>query len=294
MDVVDTLRRDARLVNRELNFEGQDTQLIERLQEIYTSQGITVPDHILKEGVQALREDRFVYTPTPPSLSRKFANWYVNREKWGRPVLVAISGAMLSLFAYVGLVSVPQQQEAKQISTELSETLPAELSKFYDQVDLLADDQNIEYSALQAKEDGLIAIQNEDIQTARSKRDVIKNMAEILAQEYALRVISGRNSTSGVWRVPDNNPNARNYYLIVEAVNNQGKIIPLNIMNEENNIKQKVTQFGVRVPQQVFNKVLQDKQDDGIIQNNILGQKKRGALEVQYTAPVLNGTITQW
>ena len=61
MDVVDTLRRDARLVKRELNNEGQDSQLIERLQDIYTSQGIAVPDHILQEGVQALREDRFVY-----------------------------------------------------------------------------------------------------------------------------------------------------------------------------------------------------------------------------------------
>ena len=294
MDVVDTLRRDARLVKRELNHEGQDSQLIERLQDIYTSQGIAVPDHILQEGVQALREDRFVYTPTPPSFSRKLANWYVKRGQWGRPVLVAITGAILSLFAYAGLVTAPQKQEAKQITVELSDTIPDELSKFYDQVDLLTNEQNIKYNALQIKQDGLIAIQNQDIDAARAKRDKIKTMAEKLSQEYNVRVVSGRNATSGVWRIPDGNPNARNYYLIVEGVSARGQVIPLDIMNEENNRQEKVTQFGIRVPQQVFEQVLRDKQDDGIIQKNIIGQKKRGALEVQYAVPALGGTITKW
>ena len=294
MDVVDTLRRDARLVNRELNASGQDNQLIERLQEIYTSQGIAVPNHILEEGVQALREDRFVYTPTPPSLSRKLAQWYVGREKWGRPVLVAISGAILSLFAYTGLVSVPQKQEEKEITTELSETIPADLSKFYDQVDLLTDKQSIEYEALKIKEDGIIAVQNKDINSARAKRDKIKGMAQDLSQEYNLRVVSGINATSGVWRVPNDNPNARNYYLIVEGVTAQGQVVSLNIMNEENNRQEKVKQFGVRVPEKVFRQVLRDKQDDGIIQNNIVGQKKRGVLEIEYAFPALGGTITKW
>jgi hypothetical protein len=44
----------------------------------------------------------------------------------------------------------------------------------------------------------------------------------------------------------------------------------------------------------VFNAVRRDKNDDGIVQRNRLGEKRRGALEVEYLMPVLGGTILQW
>ena len=66
MDVVDTLRHREDLVRRELNDEGRERELIARLRQIYHDQGIEVPDHVLAEGVKALDDSRFVYTPPPP------------------------------------------------------------------------------------------------------------------------------------------------------------------------------------------------------------------------------------
>ena len=43
MDVVDTLRHDQRVVERELSAGRLDETLIKRLREIYKSQGIKVP-----------------------------------------------------------------------------------------------------------------------------------------------------------------------------------------------------------------------------------------------------------
>jgi hypothetical protein len=63
MDVVDTLRRRERLVQRELDVAGREQDLREHLCKIYKAQGIDVPDHIIEEGVAALKEDRFVYEP---------------------------------------------------------------------------------------------------------------------------------------------------------------------------------------------------------------------------------------
>jgi hypothetical protein len=40
--------------------------------------------------------------------------------------------------------------------------------------------------------------------------------------------------------------------------------------------------------------VQRDKSDDGIVQRNRLGEKRRGQLDVDYQMPVLNGAITQW
>ncbi len=69
MDVVDTLRHRQDLVTRELDGTAREGQLIERLREVYRQQGIEVPDHILKEGVSALAESRFVYDPPPPGFN---------------------------------------------------------------------------------------------------------------------------------------------------------------------------------------------------------------------------------
>ena len=74
MDVVDTLRHREDLVRRELNEEGRESELIARLRQIYRDQGIEVPDHVLADGVKALKDSRFVYTPPPASWKRTFAH----------------------------------------------------------------------------------------------------------------------------------------------------------------------------------------------------------------------------
>ena len=56
--------------SRELNEEGREAELIDRLRQIYRDQGIEVPDHMLAEGVKALKDSRFVYTPRRPSWKR--------------------------------------------------------------------------------------------------------------------------------------------------------------------------------------------------------------------------------
>src|SRR5690606_24133074 len=87
MDVVDTLRHQQDLVVRELADDQRETQLLEKLRQIYHQQGIEVSDAILKEGVAALAESRFVYTPPKPGLGVTLARLYVGRRRWGPGVL---------------------------------------------------------------------------------------------------------------------------------------------------------------------------------------------------------------
>jgi Family of unknown function (DUF6384) len=70
MDVVDTLRHQDNLVERELDETRRDADLIERLRAIYKSQGIEVSDEVIRQGVTAIKEDRFAYTPPKPGLDR--------------------------------------------------------------------------------------------------------------------------------------------------------------------------------------------------------------------------------
>ena len=95
MDVVDTLRHRQDLVTRELDESSREGQLIEKLREIYHQQGIEVPDHILKEGVEALNESRFVYTPPKASFGTALARLYVGRRRWG-PAALALALSVLN------------------------------------------------------------------------------------------------------------------------------------------------------------------------------------------------------
>jgi hypothetical protein len=51
------------------------------------------------------------------------------------------------------------------------------------------------------------------------------------------------------------------------------------VQSEENGRTETVSRWGVRVSQAIFEEVGRDKNDDGIIQRNILGEKRRGQME---------------
>ena len=87
MDVVDTLRHDQRLVERELSADASEEALIKRLREVYRSQGIEVSDRILEEGVKALNEKRFSYEPPGPSFERSLALLWIDRARIGKILL---------------------------------------------------------------------------------------------------------------------------------------------------------------------------------------------------------------
>ena len=82
MDVVDTLRHRQGLVERELSAGDRRTRLIEQLRETYHSQGIEVTDEVLEQGVAALEENRFAYTPPTSGLRVALARAYVKRSSW--------------------------------------------------------------------------------------------------------------------------------------------------------------------------------------------------------------------
>ncbi len=117
--------------------------------------------------------------------------------------------------------------------------------------------------------------------------------ARVQAQ-YELRVVSRPGEQSAVWRYPDDNRAARNYYLIVEAVAPNGEALQLPITSEEDQRTRSVRAWGLRVDEATYNRVGADKQDDGIIQNGVVGRKRRGVLEHEYTVPTTGAAITEW
>ena len=81
MDVVDTLRHEQLLVERELASDERDQALdLKKSSACMPRQGLEVSDEVIAAGVAALKENRFAYQP-PPRGTAWLANLYVRRNR---------------------------------------------------------------------------------------------------------------------------------------------------------------------------------------------------------------------
>jgi hypothetical protein len=113
MDVVDTLRHEQQVVERELASEERDQALIEKVKRMYAAQGLEVSDEVIAAGVAALKENRFAYQP-PPRGSAWLANLYVMRNrlaKWAAIGAAALAGYYI--FYQFAVVSPEVRQREK-------------------------------------------------------------------------------------------------------------------------------------------------------------------------------------
>ncbi|MBW6456300.1 MAG: hypothetical protein K0A98_10470 [Trueperaceae bacterium] len=282
MDVVDTLRHREELVAQELARGDRDAALLERLRRTYAAQGIEVPEHVLLDGVAALREDRFAYRPAPPSLARSLATVYVRRGLWLRRLLVVVAVAAVAALAYQQAVVAPRR------------ALVGGLSETHAAIVALANEPAAQTRAAALVADGRAALVAGDREAAGRALEALEGLRADLERAYELRIVVGDGVTSGVWRVPEDNARARNYYLIVEAIDASGRRLTLPILSEETGRMERVSSWGLRVDEATWNRVAADKADDGIIQQRTVGRKVAGELEPTYLVETTGGAITRW
>jgi hypothetical protein len=294
MDVVDTLRHREQLIASELGGADREAKLVGRLKEIYAGQGIDVPERILVDGVKALEEKRFVYEPKGFGFARSLAVFYVERDRWMKPLALVLGIAALGAGVYQFGVAGPAKAAAERARIEISQTLPRELDAAYKNALALAADDASKAEVEAERAQAADAIARRDVKEARAAVDVLQLTGADLAADLTVRIISRPGEYSGIFRRPDDALDARNYYLIVEAVDGTGRPYRLNITSEENQRAARVDKWGVRVPEEVFNAVSADKGDDQIIENDIVGRKPRGVLAPQYSIATSGGAITEW
>lgn len=297
MDVVDTLRHREAALNEVL--ARDDDALIEKVRCIYRDQGIDVPDDTIVEAVKALKEQRFSYKQPKRSWRLLLAHAYIDRVKCGRRVAVV---------AFIGVsvwgVFYLRESHNKQKMQAQIEAQKAEEKNF---AELIADSGNLieraqdlaktpdAKSAVDSATNALtFAIDQGNSTAAKRAVNDLRNLMNEIGVAYDLRIVSRPDKKSGVFRIPKDNPGARNYYVIVEAIDHHGNLVEVSITSEENSNSRRVSTWGIRVDSSVYKRVKQDKLDDGIIQNIQFGSKRAGALKPDYQFPTKDGALTQW
>ncbi|MFY9643121.1 MAG: DUF6384 family protein [Rhodomicrobium sp.] len=293
MDVVDTLRHRDRLVERELNEEAREEQLISRLRALYKSQGLDVPDSVIAQGVNALKESRFVYVPPKPGFERWLAQAWVKRFEIGQWLGVCLAILGLAAGAYYFSVVRPHRQKLEAAQVELTKTLPRELREAHEAIlaDARVPEARERAGALFAE--GKSALARGNVSAARAAVAGLDELSKTLRLEYTLRIAGRPEDQTGFFR-ENRSFQGRAYFVAVNAVDPKGNPVKIPVRNDETNRMETVSRFAVRVPPETFEAIRQDKSKNGIVQNKVLAEKRRGYMEPEYSMPVLSGRITRW
>lgn len=133
-----------------------------------------------------------------------------------------------------------------------------------------------------------------DIANGQRMLEESRNLMAQATIGYTLRIVSEPGTKTGVWRIYDNDPNKKTYYIVVDAIDAAGNPVNLPITSVEDKRTETTSRFAVRVPENVFNQIAKDKTEDGIVDNNVMGNKAIGDLEPTYAFPIEGGAITSW
>ncbi len=298
MALIDEMRHRQMVVQDHLDLPRRREEVARRILEYYRSRNIAVDDAMVEQGVRAYFDKRLSYEAPPAGkLSDLFVRTYISRASWLKPVLTGI--AALALLAGGGYAV--QQAQERQVQARLAaqaselEQIGARIRQAEQGFQAMqlppADTQQVQ--ALVAAADN--AVTGGDAAAARSALEQLEATLEFAKTPLSINVVDRPGAQTGVARRYGAGGGTA-WYLIAEAVDPTGRVVPVAVTSAESGEKQLVSQFGVRVSQDVFERTRADKAEDGVVNEKTLGTKPANALSVRYTRAYseLPDLILEW
>lgn len=120
-----------------------------------------------------------------------------------------------------------------------------------------------------------------------------KGLADLrgaLEVEFELRIVNreGERSAIDAYYTDAKGTRVSGYYLLVEAVTADGKVLPRSIRDAEDGRVRTVRKWGEQVPASVYERIKADKLQDGVVDENVFARKRRGFVRDEVT--LLNET----
>lgn len=293
MDVARTLRKERSVAERELNRDETITLLRKKLREAADLAGDPVTDEQIETAIRHYFENLHEFEPPEPGFETAMAEVYVRRRQIAGWALALATAAMLTWgFWFSGMLPGARQTElrAQQTYSQVEE-VAASIEALNASPEVVADTQAARAEASTYRDSG-------DLSALEQLRDQLLQKATVLKQEYRLMVVS--EGQSGVDTYASDGQ-VSGHYLVVEAVDASGKVVPMRIRNAETGKYVNATRWAEQVPQEVYDRLKADKEADGIIDAREFAVKSRGETDTVVTMPGAGGRplergrqITQW
>lgn len=286
MDIADALRRSPATADA--------PDAIAALRQSYHALGIAASDADLGEGIAAFRAHRFDHVAPRPGPGLWLARLYVNRRRWQAPVLAVLLALVVGIGGYYFVYKPYRLSQVEQARMDLETRLPAELDALYRSIFEETKVQQAVAMASDLRAAGKAAADKGDRAGAQAAVDKLTELRTTLRLDYTLRVVDRPGAKWGFWAFPANNTDATNYFIVVEARDSSGRAVPVPIRDEPSGRVDTVSTWALQVPESVYRAVEADKNDDGIIEHNLVGAKSFGFLDPEYTIGVPDGAVTRW
>jgi hypothetical protein len=263
---------------------------LDALRASYRRLGIELPDPLVAGGVAALRAGRFAHR-APRGPAAALARLYVSRRRWGLKAGVVALVLVLACAGYVFGYRPYQAAQDLAALHELQVVLPEQIDDLYQQI---FDETKVQVAADQAarlRDAGKAAAAKGDRAAAEQAVAGLSSLRDRLDLAYTVHLLA--TGKRGFWTFPATNSEATNYYVIVDAIDSDGKPLSVPIASDDSGTT-KVTRWALRVPQYIYEAVMAGRPDQGLGPNALIGVKQDGFLDVDYVIPVLGGTLTQW
>ena len=256
---------------------------IRDIQLMYEELGDLVDADTIEKALDEYLSQRYAFAPAQKGLRRNLALLYIKRGWVATRVILPTAAAATIVwggFAYVEGVN----QRMQELEAAALVTLEADVERLHDALLASAAEDLVREraAALDAAAESQLAAQDADALERTAER--FQNLHDLVAAEYRIEI------TGGTWRTRDN---IRNNYLVVRALDADGRAVTVPIRNEESGATRRVSEWGERVPQEVYDRVAADKQDNGIIDDEEFGFKRRGFITAERRYPDV-GQITEW
>lgn len=139
----------------------------------------------------------------------------------------------------------------------------------------------------------------QNLERLRMARSELDEVATRLAEEYTVTIVDRQGEKSGFERLY--NGRVSGYYLVVEALDRNGTALRRSIVNTETKNREQVTRWGEEVSQEVWERIVADKQKDGVVDENVVAKKLRGIMSEEFVLdggrgkPIAKGRrVTKW
>ncbi|QDT00667.1 hypothetical protein HG15A2_40060 [Adhaeretor mobilis] len=298
MDVASTLRREQALVEQQLNIDQVKAKLRERLLAAAEVSGDSISAEQVDVAVEHYYDRLHTYQDPPFGLGTALAHVYVRRGtimKWA----IAI-GAVVAIFW--GLLAggfFPGERRDAKLANQAYERLE-ETNEAIRQV---TNNSSIEKEAAATLATAKALREEGDYQALEGLIAKQQLLAQTLMQQYELTIpsVPGQESAFPMDYTDANSQTVRSgYYVVVEAKAADGTPVRVQVRDRQTGKMTTTSKWAEQVPAAVYNRLKEDKQADGLLDDRLFGVKQRGErdLEVrmQGDSGVLDrgGQLTEW
>ncbi|MBL8753086.1 MAG: hypothetical protein JNK15_07270 [Planctomycetes bacterium] len=115
---------------------------------------------------------------------------------------------------------------------------------------------------------------SQDVDRLRRSQKLLDEVVARLDEEYVVTIVTRPGEKSAFERTY--NGKVTGFYAVVEAVAPDGQALPRDVVHTEAKTRNRVTRWAEEIPEDVFERLVADKQKDGVLDEVVFARKVRG------------------